>query len=70
MARELWDHGVALDAINYALDHADEPATFLRAWLECSLEEWPEYYAWLDKREAEEKAREREERKRLKNFRI
>jgi hypothetical protein len=36
------------------LDHADcstEVDTFLRAWREGDLDEWPEFYSWLRERD-------------------
>lgn len=54
--RPLGDHGTAVDAINFAVDEVPfgecpEPDTFLRAWREGDLEEWPEFYEWLAKEE-------------------
>lgn len=48
------DHGTANDAVEYALDEVDivEEGDFLRAWREGDLEEWPEFYTWLAKRES------------------
>jgi len=53
MIRTPGDHGSALDAIDYALDHEPDgdAATFLRRWREGDLSEWPEFYEWLAKRE-------------------
>ncbi len=50
--RPLGDHGTAAQAIEYALEviprsDCPEPDTFLRAWREGDLEEWPEFYDWL-----------------------
>lgn len=50
------DHGDAAAAIDFALDeHEADPANqveFLRAWREGAAgDEWPEFYAWLAKRE-------------------
>ncbi len=46
--RHFGDHGTAVQAINYALDHEpDDGMTFLKAWREGDLGEWPEFYAWL-----------------------
>jgi hypothetical protein len=71
MARAPHDHGEATDAIDYALDELrDFTDTFLRCWREGNLTEWPEYYAWLDKREADLKAWRAAEKKRLKGFRL
>jgi hypothetical protein len=53
--RPVGDHGSAEHALDYALDVAAsncEVETFLTAWREGSLEEWPEFYAWLREREA------------------
>lgn len=55
--RPLGDHGTANDAIDFVLDGGTEIApgeetTFLAAWREGDLEEWPEFYPWLAKREA------------------
>lgn len=44
-------HGTAVQAIEYALDHAEAYYNgcfnFLKAWREGDLDEWPEFYAWL-----------------------
>lgn len=46
--RAVGNHGTAVQAIDYALGQtAGDVETFLRAWREGSLEEWPEFYAWL-----------------------
>jgi hypothetical protein len=47
------DHGTANDAIDFALDTSSglEAEDFLRAWRDGSLEEWPDYYVWLRKRD-------------------
>jgi hypothetical protein len=48
------DHGTAVDALDFILDHADcstEVDTFLRAWREGDLDEWPEFYSWLRERD-------------------
>lgn len=53
--RPFGDHGTANQAIEYALEHVDGPGEgedFLRAWREGDLEEWPEFYPWLSKQEA------------------
>ncbi len=45
------DHGTHEQAIEFALYvHNDTLQTyeFLKAWSEGSLEEWPEFYEWLD----------------------
>lgn len=45
------DHGEAVQAIRWALDHNPEgdcmAADFLRDWESGDLEQWPEFYAWL-----------------------
>jgi hypothetical protein len=49
--RPLDDHGTAAQAIEFALDSGDsylEVDTFLRAWREGDLDEWPEFYEWLE----------------------
>ena len=48
-ARRTGDHGTHEQALTFALDHADEPVEFLRAWREGSADEWPEYYEWLER---------------------
>lgn len=47
--RPVGDHGTALQAVNFALDHEDsgDTNTFLRCWREGDLAEWPEFYEWL-----------------------
>jgi len=54
--RKLGDHGEALHAINYSLDHIDdfyEADSFLKDWREgAAFENWPEYYTWLKEQEA------------------
>jgi hypothetical protein len=56
MARQPWDHGTADQAIEFALMHKSAAWTlereFLAAWREGDLDEWPEYYDWLDAKEA------------------
>ncbi|HLP67796.1 MAG TPA: hypothetical protein VK181_09780 [Rhizobium sp.] len=50
--RPYGDHGTAEQAIEYALDHAGgETDTFLRAWQQGALDEWPEFYTWLKEQE-------------------
>lgn len=52
MTRALSDHGTAQQAIDWVLDHDRsnglEAETFLRCWREGRLDEWPEFYEWLD----------------------
>lgn len=74
-ARASGDHGEAQDAIDFILDGSaeigpGEAELFLRGWRKGDLDEWPEFYAWLDKREADDRAWRRAEKKRLKTFRI
>lgn len=50
--RPIGDHGIASQAIDYALDvvmNEDcDCSGFLRAWREGSaMDEWPEFYTWL-----------------------
>jgi hypothetical protein len=54
IGRPYGDHGTHNQALDYALDHYPrlpdgdgDPATFLRAWREGDLDEFPEFYAWL-----------------------
>lgn len=48
--RPYGDHGTAMQAIEFALDHLHvEHDTFLNSWREGDLDEWPEFYAWLAK---------------------
>jgi len=43
------DHGTAEQAIDFAIDHAAiEADNFLRSWREGDLNEWPEFYRWLN----------------------
>lgn len=54
------DHGSASDALDFALDSygCDQPIEFLRDWREgAAFDEWPDFYAWLARREAASKAR-------------
>lgn len=48
--RPFGDHGTSLQAITFALDvdTSGEALTFLRSWREGDLEEWPEFYEWLE----------------------
>lgn len=49
--RPFGDHGTASDAISFLLDVQQAPGeetTFLRCWREGNLDEWPEYYEWLN----------------------
>jgi hypothetical protein len=53
--RPFGDHGTAEQAIDFMLD-VHEPdcgnqIEFLRNWREGNLSEWPEFYAWLSKKE-------------------
>lgn len=51
--RQVGDHGTCLQAINYALDHErDDQVAFLRCWREGDLGEWPEFYVWLNSKDA------------------
>lgn len=46
------DHGTYEDIVTFALNvHDDRLQTYelLEAWNEGNLEEWPEYYEWLEK---------------------
>lgn len=46
--RPIGDHGTAMQAIDFALDHLSvERDTFLKCWREGDLDEWPEFYEWL-----------------------
>lgn len=50
--RGVGDHGSPLDAIDFAMtSKCEDSDTFLRAWYEGSLDEWPEFYEWLAERE-------------------
>lgn len=54
--RPLGDHGTAVQAIDFALEHCNEwgpgeGEDFLRHWREGSLDEWPEFYEWLKEQE-------------------
>lgn len=56
VARAPDDHGTHAEALLFALDvHEDTLQTheFLQAWSHGSLEEWPEFYEWLDKHRVE-----------------
>lgn len=51
MKRESWDHGTHAQAIEFLLYHRQAPGEeyeFLKAWNEGDLDEWPEFYEWLD----------------------
>lgn len=53
--RAAGDHGTHEDALAFALDaHDDTLQTyeFLLAWREGALDEWPEFYEWLNARQA------------------
>ncbi len=50
--RPYGDHGTAEQAIEYAMNHADgEIDAFLRCWQQGALDEWPEFYTWLEGQE-------------------
>lgn len=53
--RRLGDHGTANQAIDYTLsprvDLGCPAEDFLRSWREGDLDEWPEFYTWLNKQE-------------------
>ena len=54
--RPFGDHGTALNAVEFIVERREhtpgEEAAFLAAWLEGrTLDEWPDYYAWLRNRE-------------------
>lgn len=47
------NHGTGEDAITFALDELDDTwdrLEFLRHWRDGVLDEWPEFYPWLDER--------------------
>lgn len=49
--RMFGDHGTAAQAIEFLLDVQQAPGEeteFLRAWRQGDLDEWPEYYEWLN----------------------
>lgn len=51
--RKLDHHGDYEDAVRFALDvHDDKLQTyeFLNAWDHGDIDEWPEYYEWLNER--------------------
>lgn len=51
MARDPSYHGTHEHAVRFALEvHDDTLQTyeFLKAWSEGNLDEWPEFYEWLD----------------------
>lgn len=53
--RQYGDHGSAADAVDFLLDSHQAPGEeteFLKSWRQGSLDEWPEFYEWLAKREA------------------
>lgn len=53
--RTYGDHGTAMQAINFALDHLSiERDTFLKCWREGDLDEWPEFYVWLARQPKED----------------
>jgi hypothetical protein len=52
--RPLGDHGTALQAIDWILNHCNssdrfEIQPFLKSWMEGDLDEWPEFYEWLSR---------------------
>lgn len=50
--RPFGDHGTGTDAIEFALSSDSAPGEgedFLRAWQYGDLDEWPEFYQWLEK---------------------
>jgi hypothetical protein len=52
--RGLSDHGTAADALEFAFHEiadGDEAWAFLKSWRFGELDEWPEYYAWLETRD-------------------
>lgn len=54
--RPYGDHGTAVNAIDFALNYerTGEIHAFLKGWMEGSLDEWPEFYAWLRTQAPEE----------------
>ncbi len=47
--RPYGDHGTANEAIDYAIERAGiEAGEFLVAWREGTLEEWDDFYAYID----------------------
>jgi hypothetical protein len=49
------DHGTHEEIVTFALDvHDDQMQTYelLHGWSHGSLDDWPEYYEWLDRRRA------------------
>lgn len=58
------DHGSGEEAIEWLLNHGSvddrlQAFEFLSAWDEGNLDEWPEYYEWLDAKRAKEEERGR-----------
>lgn len=54
MTRAPCDHGTHAQALEFALNvHDDTLQTyeFLKAWREGALDEWPEYYEWLERQQ-------------------
>ena len=49
------DHGTALQAIEFVLDLANhrivagQEREFFNAWVQGDLDDWPEFYQWLEK---------------------
>lgn len=57
------NHGKANDAIDWVLDRCPDgdPAAFLTAWRDGSAAKgWPDFYKWLNQRDADRAARKRE----------
>lgn len=53
--RPYGDHGTALQAIEFAIYSPDcrfEEAAFLKNWMEGNLDDFPEFYEWLEKKES------------------
>lgn len=57
--RPIGDHGTHIQALEYMLERMEaDPANqveFIRAWREGDLEEWPDFYAWLEEVEDSER---------------
>lgn len=52
--RPIGDHGTAIQAIEYATEQyavMGQEREFLKCWLEGNLDDWPEFYGWLKKKE-------------------
>lgn len=53
--RPIGDHGTYLQAMQFATESYSamgQEREFIKGWMEGSLDDWPDYYAWLRKDES------------------